>query len=609
LTQEPDIQYMIKRRDGLSNPMGLEQLRPFVRSGVLRRSTVVHIKIHEGTLKRRARRIPEICEMFAEAKCLRLVTKIYKNTRRGRIRRAAREAGLLKKNSATIKGDPFASDAQSFIRAIEDTKSEGSLARSITWLVAGLACIGIIIIFVSSASRTASELNAELLTNVSKVNTDERQKAFLAELDAACYLIDHSPHIRLARFLHVGPDEGRITEIRKLSIKVSKAVNEDAWKKELADEAVQLADNLILKNRYSESLQLAINKINQAGVLNSEKTIEHIRTRIQNRVNRYFNQKKARIIRLLELQDFDGATAEIEDLNERIPDGFLTTELDELTDQLPMIKKINEWLIQARLKALKGKTEQCELLLGRIEKEIGDNPEMDEIKGQVKEIRQVARKRALINLVKTVEEKVQPLAAVHKYGEGLALLEKEGRRNKVLEPYIRMQTGAIREKMDREIRQLDNSTASLCNAHDYKGARELIARYGKTGIRNADNTIDRLNRETVAKAFAHLKTTRERAEKLVLYGKRKKGELTITSLPGKSRIPEIKDEFDGAVAFIMKVSKGYNDLNIAKNYKNTRAYDIALEYIGKALRVLPANHQLVEKALSMRNEIKKEQKK
>ena len=606
LTDESEARYTLINKHGEpSEPATLARLRSFVRTKTLRPSTPV--LIGGNPAKQRAWGIPEIRELFAEARCLRLVTKIYRHVKSGRLRAAARATKHLERSSAKIQGDPLAEDAKSFQKAIEDITSEGSLSRAITWLVTGVACIGIAILFVSSVARTAADLSAKLLAHVETAKTTDEQKAYLAELDAAVFLFNHSPHIRLARALHVGPDEERIAEIQKLSMEVGKAVHEAAWQGPLVRKALETSDNLILDHHYREAIRTAETKISRVGMLGADALIAEVRKKVGMRIERYFAGEKEKIRTLLAAQDFESARKTLQEVIERIPEGFLQDQLEALIDELPRLQKVRALLTQARKAAALGRLSECEATLKKIEDKIARDPNLENVQKRLEEIRQLARQRAVMNAQKAIEHQIRPLIIEHKFSKALGILEAEGKRLDVILPYVRMRSAEIWKTARTEVDGLEKTVSEFVAARDFVRGRKQLVRYGKTRLDNLDARLALIDKGIVLKAREYVAGTRAEAEKLILAGERKKGEHLIYAIKRDRLVKEVVSELKTARQLILKLSRGSSEINTARNYMEAGAYKGALEHLQKALDLLPESHELARKARRMRDEIKKNQ--
>jgi len=606
LTEEAEARYILINKHGEpSKPATREQLRSFVRTRTLRPSSLVQIEGKPDKL--RAWSVAEIRELFAEARCLRCVTKIYRHVSSGRLRAAARAAKRLASSSAAIRGDPFGKDAKSFQRAIEEVKSEGGLVRAIIWLAVGLACIGILILFVSKVSRTAAELSANLLMRVETAKTNEQQKTYLAELDAAVLLFDRSPYVRLARALHVGPDEGSISEIRKLSLAVGKSVHEAAWQEPAAREALETSDNLILDHRYREALRTVEEKIPRIGILGGDELIATVRAKIRVRIDKYFAEESEKIRKLLAAQDFESARKVLQEMMERIPQGFLKEQLDALIDELPRLQKLRALQAQAERAAEEGRLSECEAIVEKIERKAGHDPKLENMRRRLDEIRRLAVRRATTIARKALEEKIRPLIIEHKFGEVLEILEAEGERMHAMAPYVRLRSAEVWKTAQAEVDDLEKSVSQLVAARDFVRARKQLARYGTTGLKDLDSRLARMDEEIVRKARGLVERTRAEAEKLILAGERKKGERRINAIEADRMVREVARELEEARRFIQKLSKGCGEINTARNYKEAGAYEGALEHLQKALELLPDSHELARRARRMRDEIIKEQ--
>ena len=597
--------FIVYHRGGPSRPLTISDLRRMARAGALRDSTLVQRETKAKPA--RASRHPELAAIMSEAKCLRLITEVYRLTAAGRVGAARRAAKRLERLSRAIPGDPFAPTARDFLEKLKQLRQSGGLAASLTYLAAGLISLLAVVLFFHAVRKKGIELVLGAQSGVTRALEGKKEQEIRAELDGLCHLIDRSPQVRLARLAGLGSVDQWLAGAIKQQVELRKGM-EEKTKSRMALEVIRgRAEKLMLDNRYREAMDVVREAPDAVAGPEAEAFAAEMTTAVRGRSAEYLAESAARIRRLLLENRFEEAHRQTEALDKQLVAGVGAGEVTALEAQVARGEQVTKFLADAQKAAEAGRLEELEKLLGQIEASYANQPVPQAVAKRIAGLRQTGGERAAKNTRDGLGAVLEPLVAAHRYGEARKILA-EAENNAPTAPFARERAAALDEKLGAELQELKAKVRELSGKLQYAEAFALVEAYGRTGLAEPDAKLKALRDEMVSEARRLVGELKKRAEALAVEGDAAESQKTMESFGEKQTIADTGELAKEARAYIEALNRGVTFMKYAAGFERSKKPAEAQYYYGRALEVLPPEHRLRIGARSKLEALKKEEK-
>jgi len=589
----PNPKYQIYSRGELTDPVGLETIRAMIRSGSL--APAKHIVGFGETEPRKAVSFPHIRVIFQEEEAFRLVGRIYKHIEAGRLRMARHAAARLLRLAGRIPDKQLEEDAGKFLNAVDEIRHGGGLARGLACVFTVLGCLVLVAFFIRWTAAKASQQAAVAQEGIDKAIQSEKLAVRYAELQAACHLLANSPHVRLARAVGVGPARSWLDDADRQLIESAKTVSDSDLRRRKLAYIRARAEKRLLDGRFREAMELVKRETTEVKGDEAADFSARMSSEIRHQAAEYFMGKANEIRETLARQEFEEARKLLGELEGRLVEDVRREEFVQLAGAVARAEQATKLLAEARSQAQAGKLAEAEATLKKLESAFAEQARASRIAGEIVALRRLARDRAKDDRQNALERKLAALVSSHRYAEGLKLLKEAG-KDALIAAYAERRAEKLRAEARASVTAVLAGVRLKVSRRDYAGAARLIKDYGKTGLADLDSRLEKSGDDIVAEARGFVAESRGRAEKLAIEGRFGEARKLVGSIGAAQYVADVQKRAAEAVAFVDRLVKGYTFIKHAANFEKSDKLDEAEDYLNRALKILPDNHVLADKA-------------